>query len=698
VEVDMVDAPRSRIGRKIGLAVAIAVGAVVALLVVLVLLVSSGAVTSRVVAMVLPKASAALGRDVTLRHADLKLFPATRVRLEGFSVAGRAGEPALVAAEGLDVQLRLWPLLRSFGKDVEIDAIVLDRPAVTLVRAKDGTWNYEGLGSAGKAPPTPAKPAEQAGPSAKVAVERFAIHDGAVRVIDATRPGGEAGVALQAMDVEARHVGEGLPLTLSFSAALASEKPNLSLQLSVAALPSAVPARAEDWPVVTGKLSVGPLALDRVSPLLPAGTSGVVRGGAARLEAEVSTQGGAYRVDGQGALRDVRLRGQPASGSFRASAAVPPADPAAGRLEIADLKLKGPGVDLGGNAVVEARPIRARFAFDGPLLDLDALMGALPPSQPAAKEAAAKPKEAAGEPLPPAMREEIADATASGSLALGELRSGKLRATQVRARVTLRGGVLTIQEGSAGIYGGTLDLAGTKASLAEPEPSWKLAARVTQLDVAEATKTFAGTAPVGGRSDATIDLAGKGIDWPKIRDAVTGSVALQLKDGTLSAADLGGEALSGLSKGLAAAGQGGAAGKVASAGKGTPIRDLAAQFAVKNGWMTLKAPLKFRTPTGGVELTGRIGLDMRLDMTGRIEVPKQALAGIVPATAQLPPTIPVPIAIGGTLTSPAVGVKADEVAAALAKGQAAALKKALQGEGEKAAKQGLGGLLQQFGK
>ena len=68
--------------------------------------------------------------------------------LAGLAVAGRPGEPALVEAESLDVEVALWPLLRSLGKDVEVRAFTLVRPSVNLVKAKDGTWNFEGLGGA----------------------------------------------------------------------------------------------------------------------------------------------------------------------------------------------------------------------------------------------------------------------------------------------------------------------------------------------------------------------------------------------------------------------------------------------------------------------------------------------------------------------------------------------------------------------
>jgi AsmA protein len=680
---------RGRLARRIVVGVAIAVGALVALVVALALLVDSGAVTTRVVNLVVPRVSESLGREVAVRGAHLKLFPQTRVRLEGFSVAGRQGEPPLLETQALDVEMALWPLLRSLGKDVQVRALSLDRPAANLIRSKDGTWNYEGLGGKAEKGPQPAAPPAE---KARVVVSRFSIRGGSVRVVDATRPGGEAGIALQAIDLDMTGVGPGLPVGLNLSAALGSDRPNLSLEVSAASLPAALPQRPEDWPAVQGTLRAGPLALDRVAPLLPAGIHGFVQGGTANLDARVSTQNGAYHVDGSGALRDLRLRGQPASGSFRASATVPPAQPGRARLEIQNLQVKGPGVDLGGNAVAEANPIRIRFAIDGPLLDLDALMGALPPSAPATG-----PKATGGSPIPPSMRQEIDAASATGSLDVGEVRSGKLRATQVHARVSLQRGVLTVQQAGGGVYGGSVDLSGTQATLTEPEPSWKLRAKVQGLDVGEATRTFVGTAPVTGKSNVALDLAGKGIEWQRVRNAITGAVGVELRNGVLTTADLATQTLSALSAGLKALGQGGGGFAGVASGK-TELKDLQAHFIVKDGWMTLSQPLRTQTPIGPMELSGRIGLDMRLDLTGKVGVPKAVLAGIsLPRFVQLPASIPVPVTIGGTLTAPSLSVRADQAIAGLAKGQASAATKALREEGEKAAKEGLGGLLKQFG-
>ena len=192
------------------------------------------------------------------------------------------------------------------------------------------------------------------------------------------------------LDLEARGVGPGLPLDARLAAALADPKQNLHAQLSVAKLPAGVPQRPEDWPEVQGSLKLAALALDRVRSLFPGDVGAIVRGGIASLDAKLSTaRRRATAWTGTGELKDVRLRGQASSGRFRAVATWSPAKPDAARLDLTDLALRGPGVDLGGNVSVETAPMRAWFVLTGPLLDLDAVMGILPGG---ARRAGARPR------------------------------------------------------------------------------------------------------------------------------------------------------------------------------------------------------------------------------------------------------------------------------------------------------------------
>lgn len=683
--------------KKLLVGLAAAVGAVLILLLVVVVLVSSGVATQRAVDLVLPSVSKALGREVTLRGAELKLFPNPRVRLGGLAVAGRTGEPSLVEAESLDVEVGLWPLLRSLGKDVEVKAFRLVKPSVNLVRAKDGTWNYEGLGAASPPEPAAEKPPAAEGGGARVAVQSVRIEDAAIRVIDRTLGKDDPGIALRDLDLEASGVGPGLPFDARLAAALADERQNVHAELSVAKLPSGVPQAPADWPSVQGSVKLGALALDRIRALLPGELGAIVRGGTASLDARLTTADGpSYQVDGTGELKDVRLRGQAAAGRFRAAAAWSPRKPDSAKIDVTDLALKGPGVDLGGHLSVDTAPLRAWFVLAGPLLDLDAVMGVLPeaPAQPQVAQAPAAPQ---GEVVPEATRRQIQGATARGTLTIGKLKGGRLEATDVKARAVLSKGTLTLEQMDAGVFGGRVSAGGTQVSLAEKEPTWKLAAKLSQLDLGKATTAFAGKAPVVAKVDGTLEVAGAGTEWDKLRDAVTGLAALALKDGTLTTTALGDEVLGALAKGLDAAGRGGLAKRLSGARGGkTTFKDLAGKFTVKDGFLTADSPFELDSDVGKITLGGRIGLDGRLDLRGGVAVPRKVLAELV-SGVPLPETLDVPLGLGGDLGAPRVSVRTDEAAKGILRGQTQAAKKAVRQEAERAARKGVEGLLDRFG-
>ncbi|HEX9398637.1 MAG TPA: AsmA family protein [Anaeromyxobacter sp.] len=689
--------PRS-LGRKVLVALAAVVALVVLLVAVLLAIVNSGVATKRAVDLVLPSVSKALGREVTLAGAKLKLFPNAHVALAGLTVAGRPGEPALVEAEALDVEVALWPLLRSLGKDVEVSAFTLVKPSVNLVKAKDGTWNFEGLGgepgAKGRSAEA-ARPGAAEGGGARVAVSLVKIAGAAIRVVD--RSGGKEGTALALthLDLEARGVGPGLPLDARLAAAFADLKQNVHAQLSVAELPAGVPKRPEDWPQVQGSVQVGPLALDRIHALLPGDVGAIVRGGVASLEAKLSTTGThGYRVDGAGELKDVRLRGQASSGRFRAAASWSPAKPAAARLDLTDLALRGPGIDLGGNLSVETAPVRAWFVLTGPLLDLDAVMGILPEASAPSQAAPGAP---AGDLVPEGTRREIHGAAAHGTIAIEKLKGGRVEATDVRARATLSRGTLTLDELTAAVFGGRVSAAGTKVALSEKVPSWTLAADLSGLDLEKTLTAFEGRSPLLGKLDGRLEIDGKGTEWEKLRDGLTGLAALAVKEGALTTTDLGDSVLGGLAKGLDVAGKGGAAKKVGGAAGGkTTFRDLAGKFTVKGGALTAQSPVQFGSSAGEVALGGKIGLDGRLGLEGKAIVPKKTLAEVVSGIA-LPDKLEVPLAIGGTLTSPSVSVRADQAVASLVKGEAKRAVEDLRGKAEKEGKKAAEGLFKRFG-
>ena len=109
---------------------------------------------------------------------------------------------------------------------------------------------------------------------------------------------------------------------------------------------------------------------------------------------------------------------------------------------------------------------------------------------------------------------------------------------------------VTFEEGRLGIWGGTLNLAGTQARLAPADRPFKLSARVEGVQVGSALATWTDKKVLTGRLDADVRLSGKGETADAIKRALDGTVEGKLADGVFHGKDL-------IARGHRAAGEGG---------------------------------------------------------------------------------------------------------------------------------------------
>ncbi|MBX5484714.1 MAG: AsmA family protein [Myxococcaceae bacterium] len=584
---------------------------------VLIALIDSDAVAARVKDAVLPKLSERIGREVTLDEAHARLFPRPRVTLEHLVVHGLPTEPALVETERAEVDLRLWPLIRSFGHEVRVDAVSVVRPELNLVRKKDGSWNFEGLASA--------PPSER-----DVRIARIDVTGGQVRIVDRSAAAGEATVALRQIDLRMRNVGFGRKLSVVGTGAFASEAQNLRVELKTS------PVRRGEWPELQGTLALEGAQLTRLGGVIPAKLAEVVTGGQLGLKLEVATKDGRYALEGDGRADAVRLRGEPARAGFHVKTVVEPARAGTSTLEFSRLYVQGPGLNLAGSAHASLAPRAVQFSLQGALLDLDQLLGALPHQTSQAPRAAL---------LPAKVREQLENLAVRGRLKIDRVVDGRVTLEHLDAEAVLHDGVLSFEAASADLYGGRVDASGTTAQLTPAVPRWNLRARLQQLDVERAMAAVSGAAPLQGRVDAALDLRGEGADWATIRRALTGTGTIALRDGVLTTADLGAQIGPAVTEALRLLSQPKAAATVDRTEGGTRLENLTASFRVRDGWMELSEPLVFTSPFGGARLSGRIGLDQRLALRGDVVLSKSFIP-------QGPFTIPV--TIGGTLKKPAL--------------------------------------------
>jgi len=121
------------------------------------------------------KASAALGRPVTVGNLSLSILSGS-VKAENVAIAD---DPAFsktpfVTAKSLKIGVELMPLI--FSKQMNVTEIVLEEPQITLLRTANGKWNYSSMGAASAN--KPAQPAAGGTPPPSVSVAKLNINNG----------------------------------------------------------------------------------------------------------------------------------------------------------------------------------------------------------------------------------------------------------------------------------------------------------------------------------------------------------------------------------------------------------------------------------------------------------------------------------------------------------------------------------------
>lgn len=145
----------------------------------------------RVRATVIPLAEQQLGRSVALDSIDISLF--SGIVLEGLRIKEQDSQQDFISAERALLRYRLWPLLRL---QIEVDEITLQQPQISIVRHRDGTFNFSDLLAITDQPttsPVPA-PAPTTEPSAaqtgaavaaiNLSIADLSLKDGQLRFID----------------------------------------------------------------------------------------------------------------------------------------------------------------------------------------------------------------------------------------------------------------------------------------------------------------------------------------------------------------------------------------------------------------------------------------------------------------------------------------------------------------------------------
>jgi len=122
------------------------------------------------------KASAALGRKVNVGNLSLSLFSGS-LAADNLSIADdpKFSKSPFLSAKSIKVGVELLPLI--LRKELNVTAIVIDTPEVTLLRSGGGEWNYSSFGAA--AAKAQGKPAAQQS-LGQFSVEKLELRNGRI--------------------------------------------------------------------------------------------------------------------------------------------------------------------------------------------------------------------------------------------------------------------------------------------------------------------------------------------------------------------------------------------------------------------------------------------------------------------------------------------------------------------------------------
>lgn len=235
-----------------------------------------------------------------------------------------------------------------------------------------------------------------------------------------------------------------------------------------------------------------------------------------------------------------------------------------------------------------------------------------------------------------------------GSLdAVDEGKGTRLEVREIEARGSDEDPLFTLDELTARTMGGSVRANGTFDRTDRAAPKWKGEAFVDGVELAQLpTRSRA----VAGTLVANARLSGEG-KGAEARKSADGTAHIELRDATWIHFTVGEEIVKELGKVIHSHKlEVVPPEKEAHTSLGEPVADL----RIHGGWATLERPMIFRTSLGRMDLSGRIGLDQRLDLAGLVIVAPEFLTSLVGGKVHVTDPLPVRFRIEGTTRDPKV--------------------------------------------
>ena len=500
---------------------AIVIGIVIAVIVVLAIALTILIDPNRYRSDIIRVVKEQTGRDLKIDgNLSLSLFPwiglETR-RLELSNAPGFGPEPFAVV-DTTDVKVELLPLLR---KKIVVNAVRLNGLKLHLARRANGRSNWDDLAAAktaGTDKSTP-KPSNDAGAAlAAFTIERFEMRRSEFTWRD---DAGGAAYALHNLELKSGNLlgAQAEPLHLAFD--LESSAPKLRQHVALDTRLRLDP-KTQTLDIQELTLSAGDLRLQaklRGSNVLAAPIfSGSIDIPGFDPRPTLKQFGVSYTPADANALRKLALATRFELGPKATT--------------LSDLRLSLDDTRLTGNFALRQSPA-ASYRFDVALdtIDVDRY---LPTAAPADRKSDKKSDNTQAVVIPVGL---LRDTNADGQLRIGKLKAVGIRSQDVIIKVAARDGRIALGPNTAKLYGG--DYTGRTIIDASPRtPRLQFEEKLTNVQLGPLLKDAGVFDRYTGTGNVDLNLTAQGSDADQITRTLSGTVALQLRDGKIEGVNL----------------------------------------------------------------------------------------------------------------------------------------------------------------
>jgi len=677
-----------------------AVGAIVALFLIVVIVVAVTFDPNDYKPTIVEKVKEATGRDLVIQgDIGLSLFPWIGAEVGKVSLGNAPGfgDEPFAAVDSAGVKLKLLPLLT---RSVKLDTLVLHGLRLNLTTKKDGTTNWQDMAGGEGAP---AEGGTEGGGTSAAPVAALAIGGLDVRDAQVVWDDRQAGARYRISDLALRSgaIEPGEPTDVSMNFDLESNAPEMTgkvtletvvtvdagaaryrlgdMDFTVDATGSGLPGGKLDASLkadVDADLKAQTLQLGDLEAVLAGLTlKGSVNGtkilDAPQISGELSVPEFTPRAVMQ--KLDVAVDTADAKALSSASATLRFAA-TQDSVSVEDMKAKLDDSTLDVSAKVShfAQPV-IRFALGLDAIDLDrylaptaqATPSAAPASAPASGSApstgAAAPRSA---PSPGAAAsagasglpvEMLRTLDVDGTIKVGSLKVANLTVRSFDAVVKGKGGVVAMHPASASLYGGTY--AGNVGLDARAQHGGALVVSVDErlegVQAGPLVKDLTGKESVAGTGNVTAKLTTRSTTGEDFVEHLNGDVTLSLRDGAVKGVNVAGIIRSAYAK---------FKGQTAPAQSGpneTDFTSLDGKFRFVNG--VLHDDLNAQSPL------------LRIDGKGQVDLVREQIDYVVTAnivgslegqggkTLDELNAVPLPIRVKGALTDPGFSLDIAEV-------------------------------------